>query len=64
MSLVLWLFEDAGHETNATTFCAYGKIFVEFDEHGKRWGTMLLDSDGRPMSCSLNEIKESTKGVI
>lgn len=35
--------------TNA--FCAYNRIFVEFDENGKRWGTILLDYQGRPIPC-------------
>ena len=37
--------------TQAKTFCAYGRIFVEFDEEGKRWGTMMLDWNGKPIPC-------------
>lgn len=32
-------------------FCAYNKIFVEFEEDGNRWGTLMLDSIGRPIPC-------------
>ena len=37
-------------ESNA--FCAYGKIFVEFFDRDSKWGTMLLDNDGRPIDCN------------
>lgn len=33
-------------------FCAYGRVFVEFDEDGKLWGTLMLDHLGRPIPCS------------
>jgi hypothetical protein len=32
-------------------FCAYERLFIEFEDGRLRWGTMLLDDDGRPMSC-------------
>lgn len=32
-------------------FCAYSRLFVEFDEGGKRWGTIMLDYDGRAIPC-------------
>ena len=39
-------------ETQSSVFCAYGKVFVEFDEGNKRWGTMLLNDNGKPIPCS------------
>lgn len=32
-------------------FCAYNRVFVEFEEDGSRWGTLMLDSIGRPIPC-------------
>jgi hypothetical protein len=37
--------------TETRTFCAYGRIFVEFEESGKVWGTLMLDFYGKPISC-------------
>ena len=37
--------------THTKTFCAYGRVFVEFDEEGKRWGTLMLDMGGKPIRC-------------
>ena len=41
----------ARDETVAKTFCAYNKVFVEFEENGKSWGTLMLDWNGRPIPC-------------
>jgi len=38
--------------THARTFCAYNKVFVEFEEGKRVWGTMMLDSRGKPIPCS------------
>lgn len=32
-------------------FCAYGRLFVEFNEGGRRWGTIMLDFQGHPIPC-------------
>jgi hypothetical protein len=37
--------------TETHVFCAYNRLFVEFDENGKRWGTIMLDYNGKPISC-------------
>jgi hypothetical protein len=44
-------------ESASTTrlFCAYGKVFVEFEEPRYTWGTLMLDSTGKPMPCNANE---------
>lgn len=49
ISLKLILTSD---ETVAKTFCAYNRVFVEFEEHGKSWGTLMLDWEGHPIPCS------------
>jgi hypothetical protein len=41
--------KSARVETNL--FCAYNRVFVEFEENGSKWGTMMLDSIGRPIPC-------------
>jgi len=38
--------------THARTFCAYNKVFVEFEEGKRVWGTIMLDYRGRPIPCS------------
>lgn len=43
--------------TESSIFCAYGMLFVEFEENGKRWGTIMLNYDGKPFRCSEEEIK-------
>jgi hypothetical protein len=53
------LANKATTETNL--FCAYGRVFVEFEEHGKRWGTIMLDYNGKPVPCGEdNDIKIGT----
>ena len=38
--------------THTRTFCAYNKVFVEFEEGSKTWGTLMLDSRGKPIPCT------------
>ena len=42
--------------TETRTFCAYGRIFAEFEDNGKVWGVLMLDFYGRPIPC--DETKE------
>lgn len=37
--------------THTRTFCAYGNVFVEFEEDGYRWGAVLLNQNGKPIPC-------------
>jgi hypothetical protein len=37
--------------THARMFCAYNKMFIEFDDGKNTWGTIWLDQDGRPVAC-------------
>lgn len=38
--------------TETRTFCAYGRIFAEFEDDGRVWGTLMLDFYGRPIPCT------------
>jgi len=38
-------------ETHTRMFCAYDKMFIEFDDGKNMWGTIWLDQDGRPVTC-------------
>ena len=50
-------------ESSSTTrlFCAYGKVFVEFEEPSYTWGTLMLDNNGKPIPCNTNEHIEIVK---
>jgi len=51
IGLIVWVMDLDEPDTQASTFCAYGKVFVRFKEGSKVWGTMLLDSAGAPIPC-------------
>ena len=46
------------NETHARIFCAYGKVFVEFEERNNTWGVLMLDDLGKPLSCNRDDITE------
>lgn len=46
---------NASVRVDTRAFCAYNKLFVEFEQRGKIWGTMLLDDNGIPIKCSEND---------
>lgn len=49
--IVLWqVFRD--RDTHTRLFCAYERVFVEFEEDGHTWGTMFLDHNGKPIPCT------------
>lgn len=50
LALLGYVFKQPGL-TDTSVFCAYGHLFVEFEEGWHKWGTMLLDRNGRPISC-------------
>jgi len=37
--------------TETRMFCAYGRVFVEFEDNSRIWGAMMLDLNGRPIPC-------------
>ena len=45
----------ARNNSHVHVFCTYGRVFVEFEEDGKRWGTMMLDMGGKPIPCNDEE---------
>lgn len=57
-----WLFEDDNYY--ASTFCAYGKVFVKFKEGNSTWGTLMLDNDGRPIKCNEDKLNTNKAQVI
>jgi hypothetical protein len=65
IGLVAWVIDLDEPDTQASTFCAYGKVFVRFKEGGKIWGTILLDNSGVPVPCqegSMPSFKSLNKG--
>ena len=56
----VWLQKTAP-ESAIRIFCAYDRLFIEFEENNSRWGTMFLDNNGRPMSCKkLSTVEQYT----
>lgn len=49
--IIFFTVRPANLEAQSSVFCAYGKVFVEFEEGDKRWGTMLLNDNGKPIQC-------------
>ncbi len=47
--------KSKNNRTETHLFCAYNRVFVEFEEDGSRWGTMMLDHIGRPIPCFEND---------
>lgn len=47
-------------KSDVRLFCAYGRVFIEFQEGYTTWGTMMLDDQGAPIRCN-DEVKTSTK---
>lgn len=39
-------------EIQSSVFCAYGKVFVEFEEGNHKWGTIMLNDNGKPILCT------------
>jgi hypothetical protein len=67
VGLIVWVMDLDEPDTQTSTFCAYGKVFVRFKEGGKIWGTMLLDSAGVPILCqegSTPSLRSLNKGNI
>ena len=57
--LILYPLEYSD-DIHTQKFCAYGRVYVEF-QHGNRvWGTTLLDNRGQPISCADDDSIEKT----
>ena len=60
---VLWPFQDMlalNDDIHTRRFCAYGQVYVEFQQGSKIWGTTFLDDRGRPVGCTEDDVKEQT----
>lgn len=52
LAIVIWyVFSLRETDTHTSKFCAYGKVFVEFDDGKSKWGTLMLDWEGKPIPC-------------
>jgi hypothetical protein len=40
-------------------FCSHERVFIEFEEDGKVWGTIWIDDDGKPLSCSDSSVPKT-----
>jgi hypothetical protein len=49
--------------TETRTFCAYGRIFAEFEDNGKVWGVLMLDFYGRPIPCTEDKEPEISNTI-
>ena len=64
-AVVIYLWPVESSEVRAHRFCAYGGLYVEFEHHGKIWGTTFLDKLGRPVPCTTDpEIQEVGQRTI
>ena len=61
---ILLPIEDTSEDIHTERFCAYGRVFVEFQKGGKVWGTVFLDDFGKPLSCDKNLEKFSNNRLI
>lgn len=66
---IVWILEPTEPDTHTRRFCAYGHVYVEFEQNGKIWGTTFLDEDGKPIGCREDDIPKSpasitNKGII
>jgi hypothetical protein len=54
--LAYWPSQDSTSDNVHTRrFCAYGELFIEFQQGTTVWGTTFLDERGRPVSCLEND---------
>jgi hypothetical protein len=56
---VAWFFYEP--DVHTRLFCAYDRVFVEFDDGKSVWGTMFLDDKGRPIPCKDDYILDMTE---
>ncbi len=59
-----WPSEPSSTTTRVKLFCAYGKVFIEFEEKYNTWGTMWLDDHGNTVNCSDDAEQERTSSKI
>ena len=59
-----WPTPPSSTTTRVRLFCAYGKVFIEFEEKYNTWGTMWLDDSGRPITCDEDAEQERVSSKI
>lgn len=59
---IVYLLLPKQQETSTRMFCAYERVFVEFQERNNTWGVLFLDDNGNPVYC--NEIPGKEKITI
>ena len=60
--LVLWPAQSIfvlNDDIHARRFCAYGQVYVEFQQGDKVWGTTFLDDRGRTVGCTENDVNQT-----
>jgi hypothetical protein len=60
---VVFLFTEPPR-AESKVFCAYNRVFVEFEDGRHKWGTLLLDEDGKPIGCNTFKETDNTKGYM
>jgi hypothetical protein len=60
---VLLVFTEPSR-AESKIFCAYNRVFVEFEDGKHKWGTLLLDEDGKPINCNTFKETDNTKGYV
>jgi hypothetical protein len=60
---VSMLFYEAPR-AESKIFCAYNRVFVEFEDGRHKWGTLLLDEDGKPINCNAIQSTDNIKGYM
>lgn len=58
----VWLVNST--RSDVRLFCAYGRVFIEFQEGSTTWGTLMLDDNGAPIRCHDDSIKTKLKDTI
>jgi len=59
--IVVWPMQDIDISSDVHTrrFCAYGQVYVEFQQGNKIWGTTFLDDNGKPVRCSEDDVQHT-----
>jgi hypothetical protein len=59
LGTILFSFVDSKPRADIRFFCSHERVFIEFEENGKVWGTIWIDDDGKPLSCSDSSIPKT-----
>ena len=59
---VLLPFQDTftlNEDIHTRRFCAYGQVYVEFEQGNKIWGTTYLDEQGKTVRCADDDVQHT-----